>query len=50
MIVIPLPSPGPPLTLRTANRQCDVVWPGPFLHGRAHVDLLRTASACCPGA
>ncbi|MFC5144481.1 MULTISPECIES: putative leader peptide [Streptomyces] len=26
------------------------MWPGPFLHGRAHVDLLRTASACCPGA
>ncbi|MEU1815852.1 putative leader peptide [Streptomyces roseifaciens] len=25
------------------------MWPGPFLHGRAHVDLLRTASACCPG-
>ncbi|MFE1171947.1 putative leader peptide [Streptomyces sp. NPDC058773] len=22
---------------------------GPLLYGRAHVDLLRTASACCPG-
>ncbi|MFD7130719.1 putative leader peptide [Streptomyces sp. NPDC059894] len=21
----------------------------PLLHGRAHVDLVRTASACCPG-
>ncbi|WP_432136240.1 MULTISPECIES: putative leader peptide [unclassified Streptomyces] len=20
-----------------------------LLHGRVHVDLLRTASACCPG-
>ncbi|MEU6117756.1 MULTISPECIES: putative leader peptide [Streptomyces] len=23
--------------------------PDPLLYGRAHVDLLRTASACCPG-
>ncbi|MGW2477130.1 putative leader peptide [Streptomyces sp. NPDC001665] len=22
----------------------------PLLHGRAHIDLARTAGACCPGA
>ncbi|MEU5427115.1 putative leader peptide [Streptomyces olivoreticuli] len=25
------------------------MWPGLLLYGRVHVDLLRTASARCPG-
>ncbi|MFG2136534.1 putative leader peptide [Streptomyces sp. NPDC048650] len=46
--VIDLPDAGRHLTVRAEHRHSDVMRPGPLLYGRAHVDLLRTASACCP--
>ncbi|MFD7500238.1 putative leader peptide [Streptomyces sp. NPDC059850] len=45
-----MPSTGPYLTVRCGNRQGDVMRPGLLLlYGRVHVDLVRTASARCPG-
>ena len=37
------------LTARAMHRHADAVPPELLLHGRAHVDLVRTASARCPG-
>ncbi|MFE7579864.1 putative leader peptide [Streptomyces sp. NPDC057521] len=45
-----LPPGGTPLTAPTAHRQSDVMPSDPLLHGRAYIDLARTAGACCPGA
>ncbi|WP_374230142.1 putative leader peptide [Streptomyces sp. OfavH-34-F] len=45
-----LPLAGPPLTARTANSQSDAMPSDPLLHGRAYIDLARTAGACCPDA
>ncbi|MEU2716382.1 putative leader peptide [Streptomyces sp. NPDC007205] len=44
-----LPDPGTCLTVRTIDRQPDRMPTELLLHGRVHVDLVRTASATCPG-
>ncbi|WP_416222839.1 putative leader peptide [Streptomyces sp. NEAU-H33] len=44
-----VPVPGPHLTAPTTYRQPDRMPIELLLHGRPHVDLARTASACCPG-
>ncbi|WP_374205848.1 putative leader peptide [Streptomyces sp. MUM 2J] len=44
-----LPHRGTCLTEHTHYRQPDPVPSELLLHGRLHVDLARTASACCPG-
>ncbi|MEU6306344.1 putative leader peptide [Streptomyces chartreusis] len=43
-----LPHTGTYLTVRTTYRQPDRMPEELLLFGRVHVDLARTASACCP--
>ncbi|MGW0999739.1 putative leader peptide [Streptomyces sp. NPDC002523] len=43
------PDPGPNLTAPATYRQPDRMPIELLLFGRVHVDLVRTASACCPG-
>ncbi|WP_405901482.1 putative leader peptide [Streptomyces sp. NBC_00727] len=45
-----LPPGGTPLTASTKHRQSDAMPSDPLLHGRAYIDLARTAGACCPDA
>ncbi|WP_405764673.1 putative leader peptide [Streptomyces sp. NBC_01538] len=44
-----LPVAGSDLTAPAIYRQPDPMPPELLLHARVHVDLLRTASAQCPG-
>lgn len=43
-----LPDAGKHLTVRVGFRQSDHMPEELLLHGRVHVDLVRTASARCP--
>ncbi|MEU1203342.1 putative leader peptide [Streptomyces sp. NPDC005813] len=47
-MVTHLPDDGTHLTARTTYRQPDRMPPELLLFERVHVDLARTASACCP--
>ncbi|MEU5659256.1 putative leader peptide [Streptomyces sp. NPDC047737] len=44
-----LPHDGTHLTVYDTHRQSGAVPPELLLFGRVHVDLVRYASACCPG-
>ncbi|WP_371933752.1 putative leader peptide [Streptomyces castrisilvae] len=45
-----LPPRGTPLTAPPMHRHSDAMPSELLLHGRVHIDLVRTAGACCPDA
>ncbi|MGW3728794.1 putative leader peptide [Streptomyces sp. PSKA30] len=49
MLRRPFPHAGTNLTAYTTYRQPGRMPSELLLFGRVHVDLVRTASACCPG-